>query len=86
MLRSQVQAVPVFITQYTQIPASRWYSDIKNATIEAETTTGAEDNDNGAASESDPLTELKKQLETKDAEVRDWKVRFHLSHQIHVRL
>ena len=47
---------------------ARWYSDNTDAPKAAETK-----EEEGAAKE-DPLAAIKKQLEAKDAEVRDWKV------------
>lgn len=49
----------------------RWYSDAKEAASEGAKADEAKAEGNG---EADPLAELKKQLETKDAEARDWKV------------
>jgi hypothetical protein len=75
--RSSLRQIPVARPQFYQIPAissriaqpsvTRWYS------AEAESTP----KEGEAAKEpeaSDPVAELKKQLEAKEAEVRDWKV------------
>lgn len=66
-------------TQQTQPGLARWYSDAKETPAEGEKAEKAETAENTEAEEGagepDALTELKKQLETKEAEVRDWKVR-----------
>ena len=70
------QAAPaaVFFRQTAPKPfslrAARWYSEAKEAPAEGEPQ-AAEGKD--AAGETDALSELKKQLETKDAEAREWK-------------
>jgi molecular chaperone GrpE len=48
---------------------ARWYSDNANASKAAEAK-----EEEGAAAKEDPLAAIKKQLEAKDAEVREWKV------------
>jgi molecular chaperone GrpE len=62
-------ATPAFTIRAAQPAAARWYSDAKaEPTPAAEKTEGQS---NGA--ESDALAELKKTLETKEAEAKDWK-------------
>jgi molecular chaperone GrpE len=56
---------------------SRWYSDAKASPppgeqAEAPASDQAESKENGA--QSDAVAELKKALEAKEAEVKDWKV------------
>jgi molecular chaperone GrpE len=55
-----------------QPAASRWYSDAKEAPAEEAKKVEGE-------AEADPLAELKKSLEAKDAEAREWKVRTYLA-------
>ena len=72
LLRPQFQSTPAtFASRIAQPSASRWYSDAKAAEEpKKEEEKKAED------AAADPLAELKKQLEAKDAEARDWKVCF----------
>lgn len=67
--RLQFAAAPRTIRSATGV---RWYSDAKDAASEggAKADEAAKGENKG---EADPLAELKKQLEAKDAEVRDWK-------------
>ncbi|KAG5938422.1 hypothetical protein E4U59_003785 [Claviceps monticola] len=64
-------------TQQTQPGLARWYSDAKETPAEGEKAEKAETAEKTEAEEGtgepDALAELKKQLETKEAEVRDWK-------------
>ena len=57
---------PLFTLRATQPAASRWYSDAKEAPAE-------EAKKGEGEAEADPLAELKKSLEAKDAEAREWK-------------
>ncbi|KAH7155237.1 GrpE-domain-containing protein [Dactylonectria estremocensis] len=70
-LQSQFLATPAFTLRVAQPAVSRWYSDAKEpeATKPAEEAKESKD----ASAESDPVAELKKALEAKDAEARDWK-------------
>lgn len=69
-LRTQLQS-PAATLRAFQPAVSRWYSDAK----EAEGDKAAESKEaNGA---TDEVAELKKSLEAKDAEVREWKVGLH---------
>jgi molecular chaperone GrpE len=49
----------------------RWYSDAKEAETEGAKAEEAKKEGNG---EADPVAELKKQLEAKETEAREWKV------------
>lgn len=70
LLRSQFQTTaPAFSLRATQPSASRWYSDAKETKE-----TPASEEKGEAKGESEVLAELKKNLEAKDAEARDWKV------------
>ncbi|KAG5995551.1 hypothetical protein E4U52_008155 [Claviceps spartinae] len=67
-------------TQQLQPGLARWYSDAKETPAEGEKAEKAEKAETAekteaeeGAGEPDALTELKKQLEAKEAEVRDWK-------------
>ncbi|KAG5920748.1 hypothetical protein E4U61_007548 [Claviceps capensis] len=64
-------------TQQAQPGLARWYSDAKEPPAEGEKAEKAETAEKTEAEEGagepDALAELKKQLETKEAEVRDWK-------------
>ncbi|KAG6035882.1 hypothetical protein E4U19_004150 [Claviceps sp. Clav32 group G5] len=67
-------------TQQIQPGLARWYSDAKETPAEGEKSEKVETAETAekteaeeGAGEPDALTELKKQLETKEAEVRDWK-------------
>ncbi|KAG5972155.1 hypothetical protein E4U58_006897 [Claviceps cyperi] len=65
------------ITQQIQPGLVRWYSDAKETPVEGEKAEKAETAEKTEAEEGagepDALAELKKQLETKEAEIRDWK-------------
>lgn len=76
LLRSQFQNAPAAtsLRAFQPVLSSRWYSDAKEAPAEGEKAEGAKEEANG---ESGVVAELKKSLETKEAEARDWKVRFH---------
>lgn len=67
-----LQTSPIFSSRAIQPAASRWYSDAKESPAEGAKSEQAEAKQNG---ESDAVAELKKALEAKDAEARDWKVR-----------
>ncbi|KAG6060580.1 hypothetical protein E4U32_003376 [Claviceps aff. humidiphila group G2b] len=64
-------------TQQIQPGFARWYSDAKETPAEGEKAEKAETAEKTEAEEGagepDALAELKKQLEAKEAEVRDWK-------------
>ncbi|KAH7321115.1 GrpE-domain-containing protein [Stachybotrys elegans] len=67
-------AAPVFASRAFQPAVSRWYSDAKDNTQgEKAEAPDAEKTDTKENGESDVIAELKKSLEAKDAEVRDWK-------------
>lgn len=70
-LRPQFQTAPAFTLRAVQPAASRWYSDAKETPAEGEKAGETP----GESAESDVVAELKKALEAKDAEARDWKVR-----------
>lgn len=68
LARPQFQsAAPAWSIKAAQPIAARWYSDAKEAKP-------AEEAKDGEKKEVDPLAELKKSLEAKEAEVLDWKV------------
>lgn len=74
-VQSQFQSAPAFTLRAAQPTVARWYSDAK----ESETAKPAEEAKESkdakeATTEPDAVAELKKALETKDAEARDWKV------------
>lgn len=86
--RPQFVSAPAFRSRAAQPVSSRWYSDAKEAEAEAakpaEEAKSEEKQGNG---EQDPVVELKKQLEAKDTEARDWKVRIGSApHHMHVHL
>lgn len=69
IVRSQLFAAPIAASRTVGLQQrARWYSESKDA--EAKEPAKEE----GEAKE-DPEAALRKQLEAKDAEVRDWKVR-----------
>ncbi|KAL6413858.1 hypothetical protein AUP68_03387 [Ilyonectria robusta] len=73
-VQSQFQPAPAFTLRAAQPTVARWYSDAK----ESETAKPAEEAKEAkdakeASTEPDAVAELKKALETKDAEARDWK-------------
>ncbi|KAH7156808.1 GrpE-domain-containing protein [Dactylonectria macrodidyma] len=70
-VQSQFLATPAFTLRATQPAVSRWYSDAKEP--EAAKTAEEAKESKDASAESDPVAELKKALEAKDAEARDWK-------------
>ncbi|KAG6005329.1 hypothetical protein E4U21_000244 [Claviceps maximensis] len=80
-LRTSVQSAPAAWslrrTLQAQPGVARWYSDDKQTSAESKKTEQAEETETKetgeGAGESDALAELKKNLETKEAEVRDWK-------------
>lgn len=68
-LRQQFQpAAAVYSPSAFQPLTARWYSDAK----EGEASKAADAKDEGAA--GDEVAQLKKDLEAKDAEAREWKV------------
>jgi len=87
-LRTPVQNTPAAWslrrTVQAQPAVARWYSDAKEAPAEGNKAEKADESEakeaketkdtQEGADESDALAELKKNLETKEAEVRDWKV------------
>ena len=77
--RPQFQTAPsTFLLRAAQPAVVRWYSDAKEAPAE-EAKENAEAKEAGG--ESDAVAELKKALEAKDNEAKEWKVRFNLRHQ-----
>jgi molecular chaperone GrpE len=72
LLRPQFQNAPAAWSLRAAQPAvARWYSDAKEAPAEGEkASTEAKE----GAGQTDAVAELKKSLEAKDAEARDWKV------------
>lgn len=70
LLRTQFQAAPAAFSLRTAQPAvARWYSDAKENAAEGEKAEAKE-----GSGETDAVAELKKNLEAKDAEAREWKV------------
>jgi hypothetical protein len=71
LLRNQFQTAPAFSIRAAARPVAgrRWYSETKETKEGEESAAAKEDG------EADPLAELKKNLEAKDEEARDWKVR-----------
>ncbi|KAF4458398.1 molecular chaperone [Fusarium albosuccineum] len=73
-IQSQFQAAAAFTLRAAQPAVSRWYSDKKEGEPEpAKPTEEAKTEEKSANGESDPVAELKKALEAKETEVRDWK-------------
>lgn len=70
-IQTQFQSAPAFALRSIQPSASRWYSDAKES--ESAKTEESKTEDKTANGESDAVAELKKSLEAKDAEARDWK-------------
>ncbi|KAJ4169423.1 GrpE, mitochondrial [Fusarium falciforme] len=75
-IQSQFQSAPAFTLRAAQPAVSRWYSDAKESDSakpaeEAKTETKKEEK--SANGEADSVAELKKALEAKEAEARDWK-------------
>ena len=73
LLRPQIQNAPAaWSSRAAQPTVARWYSDAKEAPAEpqGEKASGSSE----ANGDADALSELKKTLETKEAEARDWKV------------
>ncbi|KFG80617.1 mitochondrial co-chaperone GrpE [Metarhizium anisopliae] len=72
LLRTQFQRAPAAWSSRAAQPAvARWYSDAKEAPAEGEKAEKSEAKEE--AGETDTVAELKKSLEAKDAEARDWK-------------
>ncbi|KAJ4328254.1 GrpE, mitochondrial [Fusarium piperis] len=75
-IQSQFQSAPAFTLRAAQPAVSRWYSDAKESDSakpaeEAKTKTKKEEK--SANGEADSVAELKKALEAKETEARDWK-------------
>ncbi|KAJ3471169.1 hypothetical protein MRS44_001268 [Fusarium solani] len=75
-IQSQFQSAPAFTLRAAQPAVSRWYSDAKESDSakpaeEAKTETKKEEK--SANGEADSVAELKKALEAKETEARDWK-------------
>ncbi|KAH6900176.1 GrpE-domain-containing protein [Thelonectria olida] len=70
-IQSQFQSAPAFALRSAQPAASRWYSDAKES--DAKPAEEAKSETKEAGTEADSIAELKKALEAKDAEARDWK-------------
>ncbi|KAM5355642.1 hypothetical protein ACJ41O_002288 [Fusarium nematophilum] len=70
-IQSQFQAAPAFTLRAAQPAVSRWYSDAKES--DAKPTEEAKSDEKGTNGEGDALAELKKALEAKETEARDWK-------------
>ncbi|CAM1504213.1 Fc.00g018040.m01.CDS01 [Cosmosporella sp. VM-42] len=68
-LQSQFQAAPAFTLRAAQPAIARWYSEAK----EGEAAKPAEEAKTEGNVETDAVSELKKQLDAKDAEAREWK-------------
>lgn len=79
LLRPQLQtAAPAISIRSFQPAASRWYSESKEASEakEAPAAEGkAEAKEGDKNGESDAVAQLKNDLDAKDKEARDWKVR-----------
>ncbi|KAL6855190.1 GrpE, mitochondrial [Amphichorda felina] len=69
LLRPQFRtAAPAYTSRAAQPAVARWYSDAKEAAKEEAKEESKEGN-----GEADPVAELKKSLEAKEAEAREWK-------------
>jgi molecular chaperone GrpE len=84
-LRPQIQnAAPAISIRAFQPIASRWYSENKEATETKEAPAAAEQkaeektesSEGDKNGETDAVAQLKKEIEAKDKEARDWKVCF----------
>lgn len=89
LLRTQFQRAPAaWLSRAAQPAVARWYSDAKEAPAEGEKAEKAEAKEE--AGETDAVAELKKSLEAKDAEARDWKVKSMMAqpqtHRLHFLL
>ena len=75
-IQSQFQAAPAFTFRSAQPAVSRWYSDAKESeakpTEEAKSETKSEEKP--AEGENAEVAQLKKDLQARDVEVKDWKV------------
>lgn len=67
---SQFRIVAAASSRHFTPAMGRWYSDAKETKAEE-----TKEETKEASAETDPVAELKKQLEAKDAEAREWKVR-----------
>ncbi|KAM0353663.1 hypothetical protein ACHAPU_001676 [Fusarium lateritium] len=76
-IQSQFQAAPAFTFRSAQPAVSRWYSDAKAAEAKPAEEAKSEDKNKSeektTEGENDPLAQAKKDLATKEAEVKDWK-------------
>ncbi|WAO84020.1 GrpE protein-like protein [Fusarium falciforme] len=75
-IQSQFQSAPAFTLRAAQPAVSRWYSDAKesdSAKPAEEVKTETKKEEKSANGEADSVAELKKALEAKEAEARDWK-------------
>lgn len=75
-IRSQFNSASAFTLRATQPAASRWYSDAKEEPAKPVEEAKTEQKEE-ASGETDAVAELKKALEIKENEARDWKVRLH---------
>ncbi|KAI5462288.1 GrpE-domain-containing protein [Mariannaea sp. PMI_226] len=71
-IQSQFQSAPAFAVRAAQPTVSRWYSDAKESEAAKPAEEGKSESKE-AGSEADSVAELKKALEAKEAEARDWK-------------
>lgn len=65
-------AAPAFTIRAAQPAVTRWYSETKESGTQTAEEPAVEGKD--AKGETDALSELKKALEAKEAEAREWKV------------
>ncbi|KAL2675031.1 hypothetical protein Neosp_011211 [[Neocosmospora] mangrovei] len=75
-IQSQFQSAPAFTLRAAQPAVSRWYSDAKesdSAKSAEEAKTENKKDEKSANGEADAVAELKKALEAKETEARDWK-------------
>ncbi|KAF4453599.1 molecular chaperone GrpE [Fusarium austroafricanum] len=72
-IQSQFRVAPAFTIRSVQPAVSRWYSDAKESEAKPAEEAKSEEKPAEGEKESDPLAELKKQLEAKENEVKDWK-------------
>ncbi|KAI8719186.1 GrpE protein-like protein [Fusarium sp. LHS14.1] len=75
-IQSQFQSAPAFTPRAAQPAVSRWYSDAKesdSAKPAEEAKTENKKDEKSANGEADAVAELKKALEAKETEARDWK-------------
>ncbi|EEU47972.1 uncharacterized protein NECHADRAFT_98880 [Fusarium vanettenii 77-13-4] len=75
-IQSQFQSAPAFTLRAAQPAVSRWYSDAKesdSAKPAEEAKTESKKDEKSTNGETDAVAELKKALEAKETEARDWK-------------